>query len=88
MVELKDPANWPPLPRTPVIIWMRKASFWTALIGFSFFVFGDTCAALGLRFVTEALRLPYFHQERIKDQVYLCLFVMAGCLYGLYRFNQ
>lgn len=87
MVELKDPANWPPLPGAPVIIWMRKASFWTALIGFSFFVFGDTCAALALRFITEALRLPYFHQERIKDQVYLCLFVMAGCLYGLYRFS-
>lgn len=86
-MELTDPANRPPLPGAPVIILMRKASFWTALIGFSFFVFGDTCAALALRFLTEALRLPYFHQERIKDQVYLCFFVMAGCLYGLYRFS-
>ena len=67
---------------------LRRMSFWSAVVGFCFFIYGEVCAALVLRFCTEALRLPYFHQERITDQVYLCVFVMAGCLFGLYRFTR
>lgn len=67
---------------------LRKMSFWTALVGFGFFVYGEIHAAMALRFCTEALRLPYFYQEQIADQVWLCLFVMAGCVFGLYRFSK
>ena len=68
-----------------MIITMRKMSFWSALVGFGFFVAGNYPAAFAVRFVTECLRLPYFVQQRIRDQVALGVFVMAGCVFGLVR---
>jgi len=69
----------------PSITTLRRMSFWSAIVGFCFFVAGDYAAALAIRFCTETLRLPYFLQERLRDQVALCLFIMAGCIFGLVR---
>ena len=68
-----------------MIVRMRKASFYTAMIGFCLFALGFYGPALAVRFLTEALRVPYFWREKIRDQVNLGLFVMAGCIFGLIR---
>ena len=64
---------------------LRKMSFWSAVIGFCFFVADHYCAALAIRFITECLRLPYFVKTRLRDQIALCVFIMSGCVYGLGR---
>ena len=68
-----------------ITLWMRRASFWTQLVGFGFFVFGDVGAALTIRIFTEAIRLPTFYETRMRDQVCLCYVVILGCFYGLWR---
>lgn len=68
-----------------MIATLRKCSLWTAMVGFGFFVAGEYEAAFVVRLLTEGLRLPYFIQERIRDQVALGVFVSIGCVYGLGR---
>lgn len=68
-----------------MIVTLRKASLWTAIVGFCFFAAGHNEAALVVRFVTECLRLPFFCQERIRDQAGLSIFIMCGCVFGLIR---
>ena len=63
----------------------RKCSLWTAMVGFGFFVAGQYEAAFIVRLLTEGLRLPYFIQERINDQIALGVFVSLGCIFGLAR---
>lgn len=70
-----------------LIIKCRKASFWTAIVGFCFFAQGCPEAALAIRLVTELLRFPYFFTAKIKDQAGLSLFVACGCIYGLLRYT-
>lgn len=70
-----------------MIIKCRKASFWTAIVGFCFFAQGYPEAALAIRFLTECLRFPFFFKERIRDQAGLSAFVAAGCIYGLIRYT-
>ena len=68
-----------------MITTLRKMSLWTAVVGFCFFVAGDYAAAFGVRFLTECLRLPYFLEVKVRDQVALCVFIMGGCIFGLAR---
>lgn len=64
---------------------LRRCSLWTAMVGFGFFVAGQYEAAFVVRLVTEALRLPYFIEAGIRDQVALSVFVSLGCLFGVAR---
>ena len=68
-----------------MIATLRKCSLWTAMVGFGFFVAGEYEAAFIVRLVTEGLRLPYFIQERVTDQIALGVFVSVGCVFGLVR---
>lgn len=68
-----------------MIVALRKLSLWTAIVGFCFFVAGHNEAALIVRFSTELLRFPYFHQQGLKDQAGLSAFIMFGCVFGLIR---
>ena len=70
-----------------MVIACRKASFWTAIVGFCFFAQGHPEVALAVRLLTECLRFPFFYQERIKDQAGLSAFVAVGCVYGLFRYS-
>ena len=66
-----------------MIVRARKASFWTAIVGFCLFAQGYSEAALAVRLVTECLRFPFFAQARIRDQAGLSAFIACGCIYGL-----
>lgn len=66
-----------------MIVRARKASFWTAIVGFCLFAQGYSEAALVVRLLTECLRFPFFYQARIRDQAGLSVFIACGCCYGL-----